>query len=292
MDNANPFRYRGYYYDAETGFCYLNARYYNPQWRRFISPDDTAYLDPKSVNGLNLYAYCNNDPVNYADPSGNSPTEWWEWAIAGLAVAGLIVGAVFTGGTLLGATLAGAAIGSGMSLGMQALSGELNWAQFALDTGVGAITGLIGGSSVSRGLATALGGAIGAGSNQASQLICGTSWDNISILQVLVAGIFGAISGRIGGAGARNKGAINEGKGVQAAQKHLTKVMRRIANGTKYKTTTTAQVAFSNAMNGLSTAIQQRMNSMFAVAMLSYGISTITFAGVDAWADLEGYWFF
>ena len=40
--------------------------------RRFISPDDTAYLDPESVNGLNLYCYCNNDPVNYCDPSGHS----------------------------------------------------------------------------------------------------------------------------------------------------------------------------------------------------------------------------
>ena len=42
---------------------YLNARYYNPAWRRFISPDDTAYLDPETPNGLNLYCYCNNDPV-------------------------------------------------------------------------------------------------------------------------------------------------------------------------------------------------------------------------------------
>ena len=68
--NANPIRYRGYYYDDDTGLYYCNARYYSPKWRRFISPDDTAYLDPKSVNGLNLYCYCNNDPVNYADPTG------------------------------------------------------------------------------------------------------------------------------------------------------------------------------------------------------------------------------
>ena len=66
----NPIRYRGYYYDTETKLYYLNARYYNPEWRRFISPDSTEYLDPESVNGLNLYCYCNNDPVNYADPSG------------------------------------------------------------------------------------------------------------------------------------------------------------------------------------------------------------------------------
>jgi RHS repeat-associated protein len=69
--SRNPIRYRGYYYDSETGFYYLNARYYSPELRRFISPDDTAYLDPESVNGLNLYCYCNNDPVNFVDPSGH-----------------------------------------------------------------------------------------------------------------------------------------------------------------------------------------------------------------------------
>lgn len=71
--SRNPIRYRGYYYDSETGFYYLNSRYYSPEWRRFISPDDTAFLDPENVNGLNLYCYCGNDPVNYADPSGNDP---------------------------------------------------------------------------------------------------------------------------------------------------------------------------------------------------------------------------
>ena len=48
-------RYRGYYYDDDTGLYYCNARYYSPKWRRFISPDDTAYLDPENVNGLNSY---------------------------------------------------------------------------------------------------------------------------------------------------------------------------------------------------------------------------------------------
>ena len=57
---ANPIRYRGYYFDQDTGLYYLNARYYSPELRRFISPDDTAYLDPENANGLNLYAYCCN----------------------------------------------------------------------------------------------------------------------------------------------------------------------------------------------------------------------------------------
>ena len=83
---ANPIRYRGYYYDEDTGLYYCNARYYSPKWRRFISPDDTSYLDPESVNGLNQYCYCGNDPVNYCDPSGHS-------VLLTAAFIGLLVGA-------------------------------------------------------------------------------------------------------------------------------------------------------------------------------------------------------
>ena len=72
LATANPIRYRGYYFDVDTGLYYLNARYYSPQFRRFISPDDTAYLDVDTVGGLDLYTYCGNDPVNNFDPSGHS----------------------------------------------------------------------------------------------------------------------------------------------------------------------------------------------------------------------------
>ncbi len=64
LAKANPIRYRGYYYDDDTGLYYLNARYYSPKWRRFLSPDSTEYLAPETVNGLNLYCYCGNDPIN------------------------------------------------------------------------------------------------------------------------------------------------------------------------------------------------------------------------------------
>ena len=70
----NPFRYRSYYYDTETGLYYLKSRYYDSTVCRFINIDSTAYADPKTINGLNLYAYCKNNPVMNVDPNG---TEWW-----------------------------------------------------------------------------------------------------------------------------------------------------------------------------------------------------------------------
>ena len=84
--NINPFRYRGYYYDVETGYYYCNYRYYSPELCRFISPDSIDYLDPS--NGLNLYCYCGNDPINRYDPSGHS----WEWSNFWQAAGYLVTG--------------------------------------------------------------------------------------------------------------------------------------------------------------------------------------------------------
>ena len=56
IGNINPFRYRGYYYDAETGLYYLQTRYYEPQAGRFLSPDSVDYIAPDIIGGLNLYA--------------------------------------------------------------------------------------------------------------------------------------------------------------------------------------------------------------------------------------------
>ena len=70
----NPFRYRSYYYDFETKLYYLNSRYYDPEIGRFINSDDVSILDDSKefINGLNLYCYCNNNPVNYGDYTGKS----------------------------------------------------------------------------------------------------------------------------------------------------------------------------------------------------------------------------
>ena len=61
----NSYLYKGYYYDKETQLFWVSSRYYSPELCRWISPDSIEYLDLESINGLNLYAYCGNNPVNY-----------------------------------------------------------------------------------------------------------------------------------------------------------------------------------------------------------------------------------
>ena len=65
----NPLRYRGYYYDSETGYYYLQSRYYNPEWGRFISPDSFGYIDNSTRMGFNAYVYCVNSPLMKSDRS-------------------------------------------------------------------------------------------------------------------------------------------------------------------------------------------------------------------------------
>ena len=67
--NINPFRYKGYYFDSEVYLYYLNARYYDPIYARFISADGLVASSGSFV-GLNMFAYCNNNPVMYKDTSG------------------------------------------------------------------------------------------------------------------------------------------------------------------------------------------------------------------------------
>lgn len=172
-----------YYNDDDTGLYYCNARYYSSLWRRFISPDDTTYLAPGYVNGLNLYCYCGNDPVNTFNksayqlfsggkgeaslpPLGLSPSEnaelgmpeWAKWLIGGLAVAGLVVATAMTfgaAGTIVGTVgasmLAGGLVSGGMSaVGQLCTRGTVDWTSVAISTlsgiAYGAVVGVTGGA--------------------------------------------------------------------------------------------------------------------------------------------------
>ena len=67
--NINPFRYRSYYYDKETKLYYLNSRYYNPLWGRFLNTD-TLLNANQDILSYNLYLYCSNNPITNTDPYG------------------------------------------------------------------------------------------------------------------------------------------------------------------------------------------------------------------------------
>lgn len=69
LADYNPLRYRGYVYDFETGLYYLQSRYYNPEWGRFINADGLVSTGQGFV-GNNMFAYCNNNAINSSDPDG------------------------------------------------------------------------------------------------------------------------------------------------------------------------------------------------------------------------------
>ena len=212
----NPIRYRGYYYDQDTKLYYLNARYYNPEWRRFISPDDTAYLNSETANGLNLYAYCNNDPVNKYDPSGH-------FAITTFLIC-LGVGAL-VGGALGGITA--------YSEGQDVLTGVLTGA--LLGAAVGAVVG-IGGAALSGAVSSVL-------SKTATDLISVAfygggfgSWEDYAI-----AFAFGGLTGSLGNVTGKFAGLAKAGKfaadvALRPAANQLVKQGTRgdTLNGDKY----------------------------------------------------------
>ena len=147
IGKINPFLYRGYYYDSETGLYYLNSRYYDPQTGRFINAYSqlNAGLD---LTSYNLFTYCGNNPVNYADSNGTMP--FLVITALVVAVVGAVVGGVIaanSGGNVLAGIGIGAAggallgLGIGAGIGMISGAGALATAgEIAAGVGTGAAT--------------------------------------------------------------------------------------------------------------------------------------------------------
>ena len=119
--SANHLTYRGYYYDAETGLYYLGSRYYDAQVGRFISSDtvDVVSTASTAITDKNLFAYCDNNPINRADDGG----EFWH------IVAGAVIGAIG---------------GAASTMISQLISGgSVNWTAVAISAASGAISGAV-----------------------------------------------------------------------------------------------------------------------------------------------------
>ena len=126
----NPIRYRGYYYDTETGLYYLQSRYYDATLCRFLNRDNVNYLEPESIHGINLYAYCNNNPIMFADPSGH------------FAIIPFLIGLGIS--TLIGAIVGGVSYVASEVLSY-AITGEWSWSWSSFVGSVlgGAIGGIL-----------------------------------------------------------------------------------------------------------------------------------------------------
>lgn len=99
LGTVQPFRYRDYVFDEEIGVYYLQSRFYNPNWGRFINADTSEVLSiPHYHFGqYSLYSYCENKPINNADSDGR---------LSWLAKVAIGVGAVLVGAAVVAATAA------------------------------------------------------------------------------------------------------------------------------------------------------------------------------------------
>ncbi|AEB75046.1 RHS repeat-associated core domain-containing protein [Clostridium botulinum] len=106
----NPYRYRGYRYDTETGLYYLNSRYYNSEWGRFVNADGIIG-EAEDLLSYNMFAYCNNNCINSLDLNG-------EYAVSIFMTSAIkygirIIGAIASSEIIMGVAIVAAFIGTG-----------------------------------------------------------------------------------------------------------------------------------------------------------------------------------
>ena len=174
----NPYRYRGYYYDSGIGLYFLQTRYYDPQVGRFLSMDDVEYIDPETIGGVNLYAYCNNNPVMGVDPSGH-------FVITALLI-GLGVGAaVGFGGTMVADYVDDGEI----------FNGSIGVGDYLLNSLVGGLTGALVGGLIAA--APAIGGFLGSAFSAGSAVTAGGGAVAVASTAAQALGLAGLVAGII-----------------------------------------------------------------------------------------------
>ena len=209
----NPFRYRGYYYDTETGLYYLTTRYYDPEVCRFISAD--IYMSTgQGVLGGNMWAYCGNNPVNRYDIDG----DFWH----------IVIGAAV-----------GAVVGFASSVVSDIITAEspdkidIDWGGAVINAVTGALGGALTASGAGIGLQIAGSAAIAAAGNAADQIrgIANGSKDSFDVGSMMLDAFVGGICGAISGPGA----SAVPGSGGQKQMINLGKAtVKRTVNATKH----------------------------------------------------------
>ena len=213
--NINPIRYRGYYYDAETGLYYINSRYYDADVCRFVSAD-THELITASLNALtdkNLFAYCDNNPIVRADNCG----EFWHIAV------GAIIGATFNAVSSVASQL----IENGGNFS------KINLGVVFVNAAAGALSGALAATGIGLAASVAANAAISMGSNAASQVITNKGFDNFDVGDMVLDGVIGGISGAAGGRGMQKSANIKT-LGKRFTKKVLSGDKKIIAKGAKY----------------------------------------------------------
>lgn len=222
----NPFLYRGYYFDNESGLYYLMSRYYDPTVGQFISPDTADYLAPNTIGGVDLYAYGLNNPVMYVDPTGHFVLSTW------------MVGA-----------LVGFGVSFVSSLVSQALvEQKLDWEMVgiaAIDGVFGAISGGLGGAGFKILNNPFVSGAIDAGITFVNSLFTtgisndwqfdSSDWTSIAISSVVSGFLSGISTSKKRGISDTNtfdnaENAINRVKGMLQDRKEGKKVKTKNIN--------------------------------------------------------------
>ena len=207
LGKDNPYRYKGYYYDEETGMYYLKSRYYNPEICRFISADDVELtrVSPMALSDKNLYAYCDNNPIMRRDTSG----ELWGFILAGAAI--------------------GAAVGAVTQIADNAISGRDLGDGVLLSAVGGAITGAVGATGLGALGQAYVSGAVSAATDVITQVKDSgkgmKGLKQVDWVQVNVSFALGAVSGAAGG-----NGLLHKGSEVTKARRVYQRAVKGIQN--------------------------------------------------------------
>lgn len=213
---VNPIRYRGYFFDNESGFYYLNRRYYDPSTGRFISPDSLSILDEtmSQINGLNLYIYCCNNPIR--DVDGDGKIGFVTGLLISIAIGAIVSAVSYTGSKAI----------------EYFETGEFKWSM--AEFGASIIGGAIGGalSFVTLGAGTALSSFVSGSLSTMTTMLLENAWADTkhSFEEICASSLFSGIFSALTANSPIKINGLNSGRGSFAAV--TNQINRKLFNNT------------------------------------------------------------